>query len=112
MTERDHVSIRMKITNMKHKMNARISYFGVNSNKATNGHKLHGVSLNRMVVRSWSYIFPNWVYVALSRVRTFEGLFICEKIDESKKFHVDPKLLEEEDRLRQIETKLINFLNR
>ena len=52
------------------------------------------------------------MYDALSRARTFEGLFICENIDESKKFHVDPKLLEEEDRLRQIETKLINFLNR
>ena len=54
----------------------------------------------------------NWVYVVLSRLRTFEGLFICEKIDKSKKFHVDPKLLEEEDRLRQIGTKLINLLNR
>ena len=65
-----------------------------------------------MIVRSWSYIFRNWVRFALSRVRTFEGLFICEKIDESKKFHVDPKLLEEEDRLRQIEAKLIKILNR
>ena len=97
---------------MKHSINARISHFGVNSHKATTGHKLQEVSLNRMVVRSWSYTFPNWVYVALSRVRTFEGLFICEKIDESQKFHVDPKILEEEDRLRQIEAKLINFLNR
>ena len=49
-----------------------------------------------MVVRSWSYTFPNWVYVALSRVRTFEGLFICEKVDETKRFDVDPKLLQEE----------------
>ena len=112
MTERDHISIRMKIANIKHKINVRILHFGVNSNKATTGHKLQEVSLNRMVVRSWSYTFPNWVYVVLSRVRMFEGLFICERIDESKKFHVDPKLLEEEDRLRQIETKLINFLNR
>ena len=29
-----------------------------------------------------------------------------------KKNHVDPKLLEEEERLRQIEQNLINFLNR
>ena len=33
-------------------------------------------------------------------------------MDETKKFHVHPKLLEEEDRLQQIETKLIKFLNR
>ena len=112
MTENDHVAIRMKIDNMQHKVNVRIIQFGVNPNKTTTGHKLQGVLLNRMVVRSWSYTFPNWVYVALSRVRTFEGVFICEKIDESKKFHVDPRLLEEEDKLRQIETKLINFLNR
>ena len=65
-----------------------------------------------MVVRSWSCTFLNWVYVALSRVRTFEGLFICEKLDETKRFHVNPKLLEEEEGLRQIEQNLINFLNR
>ena len=52
------------------------------------------------------------VYVTLSRVRTFDGLFICEKLDETKKNHVDPKLLEEEERLRQIEQNLMNFLNR
>ena len=75
----------MKIVNTKHNINARIIYFGVNSNKATTGHTLQGVSLNRIVVRFWSYTFPNWVYVALSRVRTFEGLFICEKLDEMKK---------------------------
>ena len=64
-----------------------------------------------MVVRSWSYTFPNWVYVVLSRVRTFEVLFICENIDETKMFHVDSIFLESEDRQKQIETKLIEFLN-
>ena len=65
--------------------------------------------MNKIVVRSWSYTFPTWVYVVLSRVRTFEGLFIYEKLDETKR---DPKLLEEEERLQQIEQNLINFLNR
>ena len=37
MTERDHVSIRMKIIDMRHNINARILHFGVNSNKATTG---------------------------------------------------------------------------
>ena len=45
----------------------------------------------------------------MSRVRTFEELFISEKLDETKRFDVDPKLLLEEERLRQIEQKLINF---
>ena len=60
--------------------------------------------MNRMVVRSWRYTLPNWVYVALSIVRTFEEVFIYEKIDETTKFHAYTKLLEEEDRdeLRQI----------
>ena len=40
----------------------------------------------------------NWVYVALSRVRTFEGLFICENKDDTKKCHVDKKLLEDKER--------------
>ena len=57
-------------------------------------------------------MFKNWVYVVLSRVRTLDGLFLCEKLDDTKNFDVDPKLLEEEDRLRVIEQDLINFLNR
>ena len=46
VTQRNHVFIRMKVVNMKHSINAQILYFGVNSNKATAGHKLQGVSLN------------------------------------------------------------------
>ena len=58
----------------------KIVQFGVNSNKATTGHKLQGISLNQMVVRSWNYSTPNWIYVVLSRVRTLEGLYICDKL--------------------------------
>ena len=72
MIERDHVYIRVKIADMKNNINARILHFGVNLNKATTGDKPQGVSLNRIVVRSWSYSFPNWIYVELSRVRGFE----------------------------------------
>ena len=39
-TEKDHVEIKMKINNMKHKINVKIIQFGVNSNKATTGYKL------------------------------------------------------------------------
>ena len=44
---------------MKHKIKVKIMQFGVNSKKATTVYKLQGVSLDRMVVRSWSYRFPN-----------------------------------------------------
>ena len=88
---------------MKHKMRVKMVQFGVNSNKATTVHKLQGVSLNRMVIRSWSYKFPNWIYVALSRARTLSGLFICEKLNENEKFGVGSNLLEEEKRLQIIE---------
>ena len=79
--------------------------------KAITGHKLQGVSLNRMVVRSWNYRCKNWIYVVLSRVRSLQGLFLCEKLDDSKSFDVDPKLLQEEQRLQLIEKELIDFLN-
>ena len=78
---------------MTHKVNAKIVQFAVNSNKATTGHKLQDVTLNRMVVRSWKYSTPNWVYVVLSRLRMSAGLFICEKLNEEKTFVVDPRLI-------------------
>ena len=40
---------------MKQIIVLKIIQFYVNSNKVTTGHKLQGVSMNRMVVRSWSY---------------------------------------------------------
>ena len=104
-------TITMKINNMQHKVGAKIIQFGVNSNKATTGHKLQGASLNKMVVRSWEYGVPNWIYVVLSRVRSLKGLFICEKLDYTKDFSVEPNLLKEEERLRSLEDKLMKFLN-
>ena len=77
----------MKVANMKQTIVLKIIQFYVNSNKVTTGHKLQGVSMNRMVVRSWSYWFSNWVYLVLSRVWTLKGLFIC-KMDNTKLFIV------------------------
>ena len=108
-TEKDDVKIVMKVGSMSHSIKVKIIQFGVNSNKATTGHKLQGVSLKRMVVRSWGYRFKNWVYIVLSRVRTLDGLFLCEKMDDTKNFDVDPTLLEGEDILHLIEQDLINF---
>ena len=38
------------------------------------------------------------------------GLFICEKLNEEKTFVVDPRLLQEEERLKMKEKELIDFL--
>ena len=52
-----------------------------------------------MVVGSWSYQFSKWICVILSRVWTFQGLFIYKKWDDTKCIKVAPNLLEEEDML-------------
>ena len=74
--DKDAVAIAIQVGKMTHKVNVKMIQLGVNSNKATTGHKLQGGSLNRMVVRSWDYRTPNWIYIVLLRVRTSEGLFI------------------------------------
>ena len=51
---KDTAIITMKVAKMKHKVRIKIVQFGVNSNKATTGHKLEGNSLNQMVLRPWN----------------------------------------------------------
>ena len=63
--------------------------FPVNSNIATTGHKLQGMTKNILIVQSWNYSFENRVYVVLSRVRTLSGLFLCQKLDITKTFPCD-----------------------
>ena len=100
-------TITMKINNLQHKIGVKIIWFDVNSNKATTD------PLNNMFVHSWEYGTANWIYVVLSRMRILKGLFICEKLDYTKKsFSVGPKLLKEEEWLRTLEEKLVKFLNR
>ena len=81
--------VTMKVAKMKHKVKVKVVQFGVNSNKAKTGHKLQGVSLIQMVVRSWNYSTPNWIYIVLSRVRTSKGLYICEKLKYTQSYQVD-----------------------
>ena len=81
--------ITMKVAKMKHKVKVKVVQFGVNSNKATTGYKLQGISLNQMVVRSWNYSTPNWIYVVLLRVRTLEGLYICKKLKYTQSCQVE-----------------------
>jgi hypothetical protein len=57
-----------------------------NSNDATTGHKLQGMSKDAMIVSSWptrnlAAVFKNWEYVILSRVRTLSRLYLVKPID-------------------------------
>ena len=89
----------------------KISQFGVNSNIATTGHKLQGMTKTKLAVSSWWYSCRNWVYVVLSRVTIMNGLYLLKSLDRNQDYSVDKKLLEEEDRLRKIEKKILKKHN-
>ena len=57
----------------------KIHQFGLLNNIATTGHKLQGMSKDRLIVTSWCFK-SNWVYVVLSRVRTLDGLYLLEPL--------------------------------
>ena len=76
--------------------NAAITQIPVNSNIATTGHKLQGMSKNTLIVNNWDYKFANWVYVVLSRVRTCKGLFLMRPLDMNmnRDFSIPQKLID------------------
>ena len=86
----------------------RITQIPVNINDATTGHKLQGMSKDMLIIVSWGYAFVNWVYTVLSRVRTFEGLFLFEPLDLHRSFEVPPGLFEHEIFLRQLEERVVS----
>ena len=65
-----------------------MTQFGVIDNIATTGHKLQGVSLDNLVVNSWNYGCPNWVYVVLSRGRKLAGLVFNVPLDKTKDYRL------------------------
>ena len=44
-----------------------ITYFPLNSSISTTGHKLQEQTLNHLVINSWAYRCPHWIYVDLLR---------------------------------------------
>ena len=81
--------------------NATVTQFPVNSNIATTGHKLQGMSKDMIIINSWNYRCTNWVYVVLSRVRTRKGLFLIKPLDEQRQFIVPQELIRFEQRLME-----------
>ena len=62
------------------------------SNNATTGHKLQGASVECLYISSWNY-GVNWPYVALSRVRTLQGLYLGKPLYPFKDYSVPQSLL-------------------
>jgi hypothetical protein len=88
--------------------NVIMHQFPVNSNIATTGHKLQGMSKDILIVSEWG-TFPNWIYVVLSRVRKLAGLFILKKINSEKlePFRVPKELIDFEQQMREVERDFI-----
>ncbi len=65
----------------KQNLSNKMNQIPANSNDATTGHKLQGMSKDVIIVSSWptgglSLLFKNLKYVVLSRVPTFSGLYL------------------------------------
>ena len=83
-----------------------------NSNDATTGHKLQGMSKDAIIVSSWptgslAAMFKNWEYVVLSRVRTLSGLYLVKPIDVDKSFQPSPQLASYMDKIRKFEKDML-----
>jgi hypothetical protein len=83
-----------------------------NSNDATMGHKLQGMSKDVIVVMSWptgglAEMLKSWEYVVLSRVRKLSGCYLVEPIDMEKLFKPSPELKKYIKNARQRETSLL-----
>jgi hypothetical protein len=83
-----------------------------NSNDATTGHKLQGMSKDVIVVTSWptgglAAMFKNWEYFVLSRVRTLSGLYLIEPFDMEKLFQPSSEFKKYIENARQKEHNLL-----
>ena len=90
-----------------------ITQIPINMNGATTGHKLQGMSVDKLLVVLWSFM-ENWIYVVLSRVRTLKGLYLLKPLPKNslEKFVVPPELKAFESRMRELETHVIQSRER
>jgi hypothetical protein len=80
-----------------------------NTNDATTGHKLQGMSKDVIIVASLSAasMFRNREYVVLSHVRTLSGLYLVKPIDIDKSFEPSDKLKKYIKHAKEKETNLL-----
>ena len=78
---------------------------------ATTGHNIQGCSTVALISNTFEYGFSNWIYVALSRVRKFSGLFLLKKLDLKKLKPLHKNLLNKENRLKKMEEQTIKDID-
>jgi PIF1-like helicase len=69
---------------IKDKIIVRFTQFPIIINVATTGHKLQGTGVDKLFVHTWRYD-KNWPYVVLSRVKTFDGLYLRTALRKNNK---------------------------
>ena len=88
----------------------KVTYLPINSNISTTGHKLQGRTLDHLIVNSWAYKCPHWVYVVLSRVKTLKSLILNEKLDVHCNYEARKELVRWEKQIKaDIETKTFSI---
>jgi hypothetical protein len=83
-----------------------------NSNDATTGHKLQGMSKDASIVSLWptgslAAMFKNWEDVILSRVRTQSGLYLVKPIDIDKSFQPSFQRASYMDKIRKFKNDML-----
>ena len=79
----------------------KITYLPINSSISTTGHKLQGKTLDHLVIDSWGYRCPHWVYVVLSRVRCLKSLVLNAKLDPGRDYTAKEELVRWESHMRE-----------
>jgi hypothetical protein len=92
-----YLSSHLAIHQKKVEFCCKMKQISANSNDATTGHKLQGMSKDVIVVTSWptgglAAMFKNWEYVVLFQVGTLSGLYLVEPIDMDKLFKPSSEL--------------------
>ncbi len=86
-----HISI------LKKEFKCKMKQIPANTNNASTGHKLQGMSEDGIIVTSWptgslASMFENWEYVVLSHVHTSKGLYLVESTNIAKSFKPSEQL--------------------
>ena len=85
-----------------------ITQIPINTNDTTTGHKLQGMSVDKLLVTSWSFM-ETWIYAVLSKMRTLKGLFLLKPLPKNslEKCGVPSELKAFEYRMREVEACVI-----
>ena len=93
--------IKMRLWNNTVLDKIKVTYLPINLSISTTGHKLQGKTLNNLVVNSWGYRCPHWVYVVLSRVKTLNSLILNVKLDQNRDYSANIELLRWEKNMKE-----------